>query len=143
MAGMISRAFWEYLTRRDQTSRGPLRLSQFKSFFDPRQRCLDTIEANRLLRKLDLDMSKVGLHMREGCFKVTDTYGQIVQPPLDSINGGTHVPKMFENQVFDVFRRGRSLSSREKCAMIEDKAMSFKHAAISCLARSGFEAASN
>jgi hypothetical protein len=25
---------------------------------------------------------------------VTDTYGQIVQLLLDSINGGTHVPKM-------------------------------------------------
>jgi hypothetical protein len=58
-------------------------------------------------------MSKVGLHMREGRFKA-NTYGQIVQPPLDAINGGTHVTKMFENQIFDVFGHGRSLSSREK-----------------------------
>ena len=38
--------------------------------------------------------------MREGCFKVTDTNRNVVQPLLNTVNGCPHRREIFENQVF-------------------------------------------
>jgi hypothetical protein len=81
--------------------------------------------------------------MREGCFKVTDTNRHVVQPLLNAVNGRSHRREMFENQVFGDFGHGRSLSSRQRCAMIEDIATCFKHAPMSRYTRSSLEVASN
>jgi hypothetical protein len=51
-------------------------------------------------------MSKTGLNMSEGSFKVTNTRGLVIQPLLDTVNRRTHGPKMFENPIFDVFGHG-------------------------------------
>ncbi|MGB8901964.1 MAG: hypothetical protein WCC90_23165 [Methylocella sp.] len=53
-----------------------------------------------MLGKLNLDMSKAPLHMREGCFKVANTGGHVIEPLLQAINRRTHVPEMLEDQVF-------------------------------------------
>jgi hypothetical protein len=93
---MISRAFWEQLTSRDQPSRGPYASANSSFFFNSRKPRLDAVKTNGLLGKLKLDMSKAALHMR-------NTGGHGIEPLLGAINRRTHVPEMFEDQVFCVF----------------------------------------
>ena len=81
--------------------------------------------------------------MREGCFKVTDACGHVVQPLLNAVNGRTHWREMFENQVFGVLGHGRFPWSRRRCAMIEDIAMPFKNAPVPRFTSSGLEATPN
>ena len=81
--------------------------------------------------------------MREECFKVTDTNRHVAQPLLNAVNGRPHRREIFEKQVFGLFGRGRSLSSRQRCAMIEAIATYFKHAPMPRYTRSSLEVASN
>ncbi len=83
--------------------------------------------------------------LRIGQFKpFFDPRGPIVaQPLLDAVNGRTHWREMFENQGCGVFGHGRSPWSRRRCAMIEDIAMTFKHAPVPRITSSGLEATPN
>jgi hypothetical protein len=48
------------------------------------------IHEKRLLRTLDLGMSKTGMRMRNGCFQATERCGHVIQPLLNVVNGRSH-----------------------------------------------------